>query len=63
MNYYGPERYTDQLLRAVLTVLVAAGGIYLAWRLLAPLLPLLFVLGMVLAILRFAMGSFGRRGW
>jgi hypothetical protein len=60
----GPERWSDLLLRAVVTVLLAAGGLYLAWQLLAPLLPMLFILGVLLLVYRVVLGGVRRyRGW
>jgi hypothetical protein len=60
----GPERWSDLLLRAVVTVVLAAAGVYIAWQLLKPLLPALFILGGLLIVFRIALGGVRRfRGW
>lgn len=44
-------------LRAVLVLLAIAGGVRLAWEWLAPVVPMLIGLAVVLAVLRLAIGG------
>ena len=61
---FGPERFTDQLWRALLTILVTIGGLYIAWTLARQLLGPMLVVAALLGVLRLAMGGYrSRRGW
>lgn len=64
MNSPSPSRLTDQLWRAVLTLLATAVAVYIAWKLLHAVLgPLLVVAGLLLVIrLAFGVRS-SRDGW
>lgn len=61
MNTPLPSRWTDQLWRAVLTVLAAAVGVYIAWKLLSVALPFLVVIIGLLFVLKIALVGFQRR--
>lgn len=64
MNSPSPARWTDQLWRAVLTVLATAVGVYIAWKLLSLTLPFLLVIAGLLFVIRIAVVGFQRRnGW
>ncbi len=64
MNTPSPSGWTDQLWRAVVTLLVAAVAVYVAWRLFSAVMPMLIVIVVLLAILRLAIGGYQRRsGW
>lgn len=59
-----PERWTDSLWRAVLVVLVAAGGVYLAWQLLRVVLGPLVIVACLVGVIRLAVGGYRRHsGW
>lgn len=61
MNYSAPSRWSDQLWRAVLTVLAAAVGVHLAWRLLSAVWPGLVMIVALLLVLRLAWARFHSR--
>lgn len=61
MRYSSPERWTDQLQRATITLLAAAVGLYIAWQLISTILPVLIILSVLMLIIRLALGL-GRRG-
>jgi hypothetical protein len=64
MSYPSPDRWSDQLWRAVLTLLATAIGAFVAWKLLAQLFPGLLVAAVLLLVLRLAVGGIrGRREW
>lgn len=58
-----PTKWSEALWRAVLTLLVAAGGAWLAARLFAAVWELLLVLAVVVFAFRLALGVRGRREW
>lgn len=51
---------TDQLWRAVLTLLAAAGAVFIAFRLFQAVMPALLVVAVLLLVLRLASGAVGR---
>ncbi len=62
MSYPSPEGLSSKLWRAVLTLLATAAGVYIAWKLLAQVLPALMVAAVLLLVLRVAVGGVRRRG-
>jgi hypothetical protein len=60
MHRSSPERWTNQLMRAVLALVGAAVGLSFASSLLRPLLPVLAIGGGVVVVVRVLM-ALGRR--
>jgi hypothetical protein len=60
----GPQHFTDQLWRAVLTLLATALGLYIAWSLIRAVLGPLILSAVLVGIMRLALlGHRSRRGW
>lgn len=61
MRSPSPERWTDQLWRATITLLAAAIGLYIAWQLISSLIVPLVIVAVLLFVLRIVFGVVGGR--